>query len=69
MNQIRNVHCGIIRRLERLETRLGVDRKHRIRVGFYDRSLIRRPHSDDNRTEAEQTIQVVFLRAAGNQRL
>jgi hypothetical protein len=64
---------SFIRRLERLETRLGAHRKHRIRLEFYDRSpdgtLIRRPNSDDDRTEAEHTIRVVYVSAAGNQRL
>ena len=64
---------AVIRRLERLETRLGVHRNHRIRLEFYDRSpdgtLIRRPNSDDDRTEAERTIRVVFVSSAGNQRL
>jgi hypothetical protein len=67
------INRSLIRRLERLETRLGVHGKHRIRVEFYDRSpdgtLIRRLNSDDDRTEAEYTIRVVFVSAAGKQRL
>lgn len=65
---------SLIRRLQRLETRLGVHRTRNIRIEFYDRSLdgtlIRRPHSDDDPTEAQGTIRVVFVKAAaGNQPL
>jgi hypothetical protein len=64
---------SLIRRLERLETRLGIHRTHNIRLEFYHRSpdgtLIRRPGPDDDRTEAEQTIRVVFVSPTGNQRL
>jgi hypothetical protein len=66
MNQIRNVPCSLIRRLKRMESRLGIDRKRRVRLEFYDRSpdgtLIRRPNSDDDRTDAGYTIQVVFVK-------
>lgn len=60
---------NLIRRLERLEFRLGIQRKRYFRVEYYDRSsdgsLIRRPESDDDRTEAERTIRVVYVSAAG----
>jgi hypothetical protein len=73
MNQRRNVPCSLIRRLKRLETRVGEDSKRRIRVEFYNKSpdgtLIRRPNSDDDRTDAGLTLQVVFVRAAGIPRL
>ncbi len=59
---------SLIRRLERLETRMSEDSKRRIRVEIYDRSpdgtLILRPDSDDDPREAEKTIRVVFVKAA-----
>jgi hypothetical protein len=59
---------SLIRRLERLETRLGAHRKRYFRIEYYDRSpdgtLIRQPHSDDDRTEAERTFKVVFVSPA-----
>lgn len=62
---------SLTRRLERLETRLWLHHICQFRVEFYDRSsdgtLIRRLHSDDDRTEAQQTIRVVFVSATGEQ--
>jgi len=59
------INRSFIRRLERLETRWGVHRIPRIRVEYYDRSpggtLIRRPNSDNNPTEADHTIRVVYV--------
>ncbi len=59
---------SFVRRLERLETRLRAHRERYFRIEYYDRSpdgtLIRQPHSDDDRTEAERTIKVVFVSPA-----
>jgi hypothetical protein len=61
---------SLIRRLERLENRLGNNPKWRVRVEFYDISpdgtLIRLPHSDDEGTEAGQTIRVLYVDSDGN---
>jgi hypothetical protein len=60
---------SFIRRLDQLEARLGVGRHH-TRIEFYNLSpegtLIRRPHpNDDDETEAELTIKVIFVKPAG----
>ena len=63
---------SLVRRLERLETRLGVNPKARFRVEYYDISpdgtLIRLPNSDDNATEADQTIRVLYVDSDGDGR-
>ena len=63
---------SLILRLERLENRLGNNPKWRVRVEFYDISpdgtLIRLPPSDDEGTEAGQTIRVRYVDSDGNGR-
>ena len=61
---------SLIRRLERLETRMGIHRKWRVRIEYYDISpdgtLIRLPHSGDDGTEADHTIRVLYVDSDGN---
>ena len=63
---------SFVRRLERLETRLGSNSKWRFSVEYYDISpdgtLIRLPNSDDNATEADQTIRVLYVDSDGDGR-
>ena len=63
---------SFVRRMERLENRLGINRKWRFRVEFYDISpdgtLIRLPNSDDDAREADQTIRVLYVDSDGNGR-
>ena len=63
---------SLIRRMERLENRLRINRQWRFRVEFYDISpdgtLIRLPNSDDDATEADQTIGVLYVDSDGNGR-
>jgi hypothetical protein len=63
---------SLIRRLERLENRLGNNHKWGVRVESYDISpdgtLVRLPHSDDEGTEAGQTIRVLYVDSDGNGR-
>ena len=61
---------SLVRRMERLENRLRINRQWRCRVEFYDISpdgtLIRLPNSDDDATEADQTIRVLYVDSDGN---
>lgn len=62
---------SLVRRLERLEVRLGVHRKRYLRVEYYartpDGTLSRLPDFVDDRTEAQRTLRVVFVSPTGNQ--
>ncbi|HEY6337979.1 MAG TPA: hypothetical protein VIW68_05755 [Candidatus Sulfotelmatobacter sp.] len=59
-----------IRRLERLETRLGMNRKRGVRIEYYDISpdgtLLHLRSSDDDAMEGDLTIQVIFVDSDGN---
>ena len=61
---------SFIRRLERLEARLAINREHRFLVQFYNRSpdgtLIRLPDSDEDGTEADYRIRVTFVSPPGS---